>query len=107
MPNCGELKYWLGFYSHFTLCIVYRLMYYDTFGILTRVSTRQEIWDIVQTYPIPEIAFFTSSLRCEDILTPKKVFIVFKLRFFPKQVKVRTHSVLLSHFPITHRNLHN
>ncbi len=35
-------RWWLG------MCIVYRLVYRDTFAVSTRVSTRQEILDIAQ-----------------------------------------------------------
>ena len=37
-------RWWLGMH----VCIVYRLVYRDTFAVSTRVSTRQEILDIAQ-----------------------------------------------------------
>ncbi len=49
-PNQPQ-QYWLGImHSCFTLCILYQLVYHNTFGVLTHVSTGQEISDIPQPY---------------------------------------------------------
>ncbi len=43
-------------------CIVYRLVYRDTFAVSTRVSTQQEIWDIAQPYKYYSKTIYVSML---------------------------------------------